>query len=193
MLANPVVETCRRVSEPYKKANRKFHPDDTRGRCRRREDRRRQLRRHRRPLLAWRARSRSSTCAQARQGMQALPCCAAAPSSPAPPPTPSRACGAEGLDLLQAGPAARPGLPIVTEIMNTEHLPLFDECGPHPGGRPQHAELRAAQGSWAARKSPCCSSAAWPTRWRNLLMSAEYIMAERQRERYPLRARHPHL
>ena len=25
----PVVETCRRVSEPYKKANRKFHPDDT--------------------------------------------------------------------------------------------------------------------------------------------------------------------
>ena len=29
VLANPVVETCRRVSEPYKKANRKFHPDDT--------------------------------------------------------------------------------------------------------------------------------------------------------------------
>ena len=26
VLANPVVETCRRVSEPYKKANRKFHP-----------------------------------------------------------------------------------------------------------------------------------------------------------------------
>ena len=29
VLANPVVDTCRRVSEPYKKANRKFHPDDT--------------------------------------------------------------------------------------------------------------------------------------------------------------------
>ncbi len=29
VLANPVVETCRRVSEPYKKANRKFHPDDS--------------------------------------------------------------------------------------------------------------------------------------------------------------------
>ena len=29
VLANPIVETCRRVSEPYKKANRKFHPDDT--------------------------------------------------------------------------------------------------------------------------------------------------------------------
>ena len=29
VLANPVVKTCRRVSEPYKKANRKFHPDDT--------------------------------------------------------------------------------------------------------------------------------------------------------------------
>ena len=29
LLANPLVERCRRVSEPYKKANRKFHPDDT--------------------------------------------------------------------------------------------------------------------------------------------------------------------
>ncbi len=29
VLANPVVETCRRVSEPYKKANRKFHTDDS--------------------------------------------------------------------------------------------------------------------------------------------------------------------
>ena len=28
-LANPVVETCRRVSEPYKKSNRTFHPDDS--------------------------------------------------------------------------------------------------------------------------------------------------------------------
>lgn len=29
ILAHPAVETCRRISEPYKKANRKFHPDDT--------------------------------------------------------------------------------------------------------------------------------------------------------------------
>ena len=29
VLANPVVETCRRVSAPFKKANRKFHPDDS--------------------------------------------------------------------------------------------------------------------------------------------------------------------
>ena len=29
VLANPVVEACRRVSEPYKTANRKFHPDDS--------------------------------------------------------------------------------------------------------------------------------------------------------------------
>ena len=29
LLANPIVDSCRRVSEPYKKANRKFHPDDT--------------------------------------------------------------------------------------------------------------------------------------------------------------------
>lgn len=29
VLANPVVEGVHRVSEPYKKANRKFHPDDS--------------------------------------------------------------------------------------------------------------------------------------------------------------------
>ena len=46
VLANPVVETCRRVTEPYKKANRKFHRD----RCGRRKDRRRKLCGHCRPL-----------------------------------------------------------------------------------------------------------------------------------------------
>ena len=49
VLANPVVETCRRVSEPYKKANRKFHGRQRyrRGGC---QDRRRQLCGHRRAV-----------------------------------------------------------------------------------------------------------------------------------------------
>ena len=108
VLANPVVETCRRVSEPYKKANRKFHPDDS--------------------VIdvngvkigggnfaviagpaASRARSRSPTAPSALR-MQALPCCAAAHSSPAPPPTPSRECGARAW-TCSSWPAAPPAPP----------------------------------------------------------------------------------
>ena len=48
---NEHVERVMRVQEPYKKANRKFHPEDTVVDVNGIQDRRRQLRRHRRPLL----------------------------------------------------------------------------------------------------------------------------------------------
>ena len=81
VLANPVVETCRRVSEPYKKANRKFHPDDS-------------------------VRSRSPTAPSASR-QPVLPCCAAVRSSPALPPTPSRGCVAR-VSTCSSWPAVPP-------------------------------------------------------------------------------------
>ena len=50
VLANPVVETCRRVSEPYKKGQPQVPPGRQHHRRGRREDRRRQLCGHRRAL-----------------------------------------------------------------------------------------------------------------------------------------------
>ena len=97
VLANPVVETCRRVSEPYKKANRKFHPDDS------------VIDVNGVKIGASRARSRSPTAPSASR-MQVLPCCAAAHSSPAPPPTPSRECGARAW-TCSSWPAAPPAPP----------------------------------------------------------------------------------
>ncbi len=102
---NPHVERVMRVQEPYKKANRKFHPEDTvvsvgnakigggnfsviAGPCSVESEE--QIVRRRR----------------GREGLAARPCCGAARSSPAPPPTPSRAWAPTGLDLLDGGPEA---------------------------------------------------------------------------------------
>ena len=106
VLANPVVETCRRVSEPYKKANRKFHPDDSvidvegvkigggsfaviAGPC------------------SIESEEQITYCAS-RQPV--LPCCAAVRSSPALPPTPFRGCAAR-VSTCSSWPAVPPALP----------------------------------------------------------------------------------
>ncbi len=54
-----IVDSVKRVTEPFKCCNRKFHPEDTVvevGRC---EDRRRKLLRHGRVPAPWNLRSRS--------------------------------------------------------------------------------------------------------------------------------------
>ncbi len=127
VLANPVVETCRRVSEPYKKANRKFHPDDTVVDVGdRKSGWRRQFCRDGGSPAALKARSRSplwrSVCRP-----QGPASCAAAHSSPAPAPTASRGCVPRVWNCWPM-PAAT-GQPIVTELMNSEHIPLFEETG----------------------------------------------------------------
>ena len=139
VLANPVVEACRRVSEPYKKANRKFHPDDSvidvngvkiggghfaviAGPC------------------SIESEEQITYVRPAGQGRRRCPCCGAARSSPAPLPTRSRECGAEGLELLKL---ARRATGAAHRDRDHEHrapAPVR-ECGPHPGGCPQHAEL----------------------------------------------------
>ena len=48
----------------------------------------------------------------------------AARSSPAPPHTTFRGLKADGIELLLEA-KRETGLPIVTEIMNANHLPLF--------------------------------------------------------------------
>ena len=105
VLANPVVETCRRVSEPYKKANRKFHPDDSvidvegvkigggsfaviAGPC------------------SIESEEQITYCAQRVKAA----CCAAVRSSPAPLPTPSRGCAAK-VSTCSSWPAVPPAPP----------------------------------------------------------------------------------
>ena len=122
------MESVKRVQEPYKKANRKFHPDDTVDR-------------------PWPA---ARTIGGGRLAIIAGPCSvemrgadhaawprgvkAAGRSLPA-----GRRVQAPHLPLRLPGPAGRgpasccceakkeTGLPIVTEIMNTAHLALFED------------------------------------------------------------------
>ena len=86
VLANPVVETCRRVSEPYKKANRKFHPDDS-------------------VIDVEGVKIGGGSFA-----VIAGPCCAAVRTSPALLPTPSRGCAAK-VSTCSSWPAVPPAPP----------------------------------------------------------------------------------
>ena len=122
VLANPVVETCRRVSEPYKKANRKFHPDDSvidvegvkigggnfaviAGPC------------------SIESEEQITYCAQRVKAAGASLLRGGA-FKPRTSPYSFQGMRSEGLDLLKLARRAT-GSPIVTEIMNTELVPLF--------------------------------------------------------------------
>ena len=122
VLANPVVETCRRVSEPYKKANRKFHPDDTivdvgghkigggyfavmSGPC------------------SVESKEQITYVAQRVQAAGASILRGGA-FKPRTSPYSFQGLRAEGLELLQEARKVT-GQPIVTELMNNEHIPLF--------------------------------------------------------------------
>lgn len=174
LLANPVVESCRRVSEPYKKANRKFHPDDTvvdvggvkigggkfaviAGPCSIESEEQitgiaRQVKDAGASLLRGGA-FKPRTSPYAFQGMRG-----------------------EGLDLLKMARRAT-GQPIVTEIMNTEHLPLFETVDLIQIGarNMQNFELLKAVGR---QKKPVLLKRGLANTLEEFVMSAEYIMAE---------------
>ena len=59
--------------------------------------------------------------------------------------------------------------------------------------RPQHAKLLAPRAGRRAAASRCCSSAGSRRRSRSGCLAAEYIVARRQPQGHPLRARHPHV
>ena len=176
VLANPAVETCRRVSEPYKKANRKFHPDDTVV----------DVGGHR--------------IGGGHFAVMAGPCSVEGPEQitgiarrvqaagagilrggafkPRTSPYSFQGLRAEGLELLQQARAAT-GQPIVTELMNNEHIPLFEEAGVDMiqiGARNmQNFELLKAVGRL---KVPVLLKRGLSSTLEELVMSAEYIMAE---------------
>ena len=70
--------------------------------------------------------------------------------------------GEKGLELL-AEAREQTGLPIITEVMEPGDVSAGRQLLRHPPDRrAQHAELPAAEGGRPLRRSPSCSSAAWP-------------------------------
>ena len=119
--AMDIVEDVRRVQEPYKNANRKIPPPGHRDGAW--ETASRLGGGHfasRSPGPApWRREEQICLVARAGEGRRRRACSGAAPSSPAPPPTPSRAWRTRASDCCSR-PSAHTGLPIVTEIMELE-------------------------------------------------------------------------
>ena len=176
VLANPVVKTCRRVSEPYKKANRKFHPDDTivdvgghkigggyfavmAGPCSVESEE--QI-----TLVARRVQAAGASLLRG------------GAFKPRTSPYSFQGLRAEGLDLLAIAREAT-GQPVVTELMNSEHIPLFLERGVDMiqiGARNmQNFELLKAVGRL---QTPVLLKRGLANTLEELVMSAEYIMAE---------------
>ncbi len=173
--AQDVVENVRRVQEPYKKANRKFHPEDTvitlpggqkigggslaliAGPCS--------------------VESEEQICGIAesvkRSGAAFL---RGGAFKPRTSPYAFQGMKAEGLELLSKA-KAKTGLPIVTEIMSIDHLPLFEDVDVIQVGarNMQNFELLKRLGKLS---KPILLKRGLANTIEELLMSAEYIMAE---------------
>ena len=174
ILAHPAVETCRRISEPYKKANRKFHPDDTvvqvgdvkigggnfavmAGPCSIESPQQMEL-------VAQRVKAAGASILRG------------GAFKPRTSPYSFQGLRSEGLDLLLEA-AGKTSQPVVTELMNTEHLPLFEKVDMIQIGarNMQNFELLKAVGR---TKTPVLLKRGLCSTLEELVMSAEYIMAE---------------
>lgn len=169
-----IIETVTRVSEPFKKANRKFHPEDTvvdcggvkiggghfavmAGPC---------SVESREQIIETAKRVQDAGATLLRGGA----------FKPRTSPYDFQGLKEEGIELLLEAKAAT-GLPIVTEIMNPDHLPLFKEVDVIQVGarNMQNFELLKALGKI---DTPILLKRGLSATLKELLMSAEYIMSE---------------
>lgn len=178
VLANPVVETCRRVSEPYKKANRKFHPDDTVVEV---GDKKIKVGGGHFAVMAGpcsvESKEQITFVAQRVQAAGASILRGGA-FKPRTSPYSFQGLRAEGLELL-AHARSQTGQPIVTELMNSEHIPLFEETGVDMiqiGARNmQNFDLLKEVGRMS---KPILLKRGLSNTYEEWIMSAEYIMSE---------------
>ena len=171
-----IVEGVKRVSEPFKSANRKFHPLDSvievgadkikvghgnfaiiAGPCSvESEDQ----------IISVAKSVKAAGATMLRGGA----------FKPRTSPYDFQGLKADGIELLLEA-KRETGLPIVTEIMNTEHLPLFENVDLIQVGarNMQNFELLKAVGR---QKKPVLLKRGLANTLEEFVMSAEYIMAE---------------
>ena len=170
-----IVEKVTRISEPFKSANRKFHPNDTvvdvgglkiggghfqmiAGPCSVESSEQ---------ILSVAESVKTAGATLLRGGA----------FKPRTSPYNFQGLRAEGIDLLMEA-KARTGMPIVTEIMNAVDLPLFEPVDIIQVGarNMQNFELLKELGrEW---KKPILLKRGFANTLQELLMSAEYIMSE---------------
>lgn len=171
--AKEIVEEVKRVQEPYKNANRKFHPDDT--------------------VIDVKGRKLGGDKLQVIAGPCSVECeeqiittaiaCKEAGATmlrggafkPRTSPYAFQGLGAEGIDLLLQAKKVT-GLPIVTEIMSLAHIDLFSDVDVIQVGarNMQNFELLKELGH---SSKPILLKRGLANTMQELLMSAEYIMS----------------
>ncbi|MBO5938399.1 MAG: 3-deoxy-7-phosphoheptulonate synthase [Clostridia bacterium] len=168
-----IVESVKRISEPFKSANRKFHPDDSiisvgntsvggnifavmAGPC------------------SVESEEQVMSIAHAVKAAGATMLRGGA-FKPRTSPYDFQGLKADGIELLIEA-KKETGLPIVTEIMNANHLPLFEEVDVIQVGarNMQNFELLKELGR---TDKPILLKRGLANTLKELLMSAEYIMA----------------
>ncbi len=168
-----IVEDVKRVQEPYKNANRKFHPEDTvvdlgtttigggsltimAGPCSVESEEQ---------VVEIAKAVKASGATMLRGGA----------FKPRTSPYSFQGMGAEGLRLLSIA-KKETGLPIVTEIMEESQLPLFDDVDVIQVGarNMQNFNLLKALG---AQDKPVMIKRGMSSTYEEWLMSAEYVMA----------------
>lgn len=173
IMLNEHVERVMRVQEPYKKANRKFHPEDTvvdvngikvgggnfavmAGPCSVESEEQ---------IISIAKDVSASGAALLRGGA----------FKPRTSPYAFQGLKAEGLELLREARKVT-GLPIVTEIMRVSHIPLFEDVDIIQVGarNMQNFELLKELGKL---DKPILLKRGLSSTLEELLMSAEYIMA----------------
>ena len=169
-----IVESVKRVSEPYKKCNRKFHPDDSvidvsgvkigdgnfamiAGPC---------SVESKEQIIEVATKVKASGAKILRGGA----------FKPRTSPYDFQGLGGDGIDLLLEAKKAT-GLPIVTEIMNVNHIDLFEEVDfIQVGARNmQNFDLLKELGK---TNKPILLKRGLANTLKEFLMSAEYIMSE---------------
>ena len=168
-----IVDSVKRISEPFKSANRKFHPDDSiikvdntsvggnifaimAGPC--------SVESEEQVIEIARA-VKAAGATMLRGGA----------FKPRTSPYDFQGLKADGIELLLKA-KKETGLPIVTEIMNANHLPLFEEVDVIQVGarNMQNFELLKELGK---TKKPILLKRGLANTLKEFLMSAEYIMA----------------
>ncbi|MDP3448855.1 MAG: 3-deoxy-7-phosphoheptulonate synthase [Eubacteriales bacterium] len=168
-----IVEDVKRIQEPYKNANRKFHPEDTiipigntqigggtltimAGPC------------------SVESESQIIEVAKAVKASGATMLRGGA-FKPRTSPYAFQGMGAEGIELLKLA-RAETGLPIVSEIMDAAQLPLFDDVDVIQVGarNMQNFNLLKILG---AQPKPVMIKRGLSSTYEEWLMSAEYVMA----------------
>lgn len=168
-----IVEDVKRVQEPYKKANRKFHPPDTVVRIGDAEIGGDSFAVIAGPCSV-ESESQLSAVAEAVKGAGAGLLRGGA-FKPRTSPYAFQGLRAEGIRMLLEA-KRRTGLPIVTELMDPSQIPLFEEVDVIQIGARNMQNFELLKEVGALRK-PILLKRGLSSTLQELVMSAEYIMA----------------